>query len=112
MIERKRIGSGYYDIENLNYKSAKEWVEYLTPYIDQDTEIVIRGFEGDDMYMELITYRLESDVEIERRINQNKEYSKLAKDVRYNNYLRLKAEFENEVPETDPLDVDIKGDLD
>ena len=68
--------------------------------------------EEDDLYMTTISYRLETDEEEEFRENLELSWNKHLKVRRYENYLKLKEEFENEVPETDPLDVDIKGDLD
>jgi hypothetical protein len=63
----------------------------------QDDDLIHIGYDDDDGWFILIEReRLENDEEYNNRMEDNWRYLEYSKKRRYENYLKLKEEFENE----------------
>lgn len=102
MTEKKLIAEVIFKASNkdnpLKFKDIKGIVQdedYIISEWVEPHESENNSWEG-HYHIELIRERLETDEELEKRLNVDKEQSKFLKDRRYQHYLKLKKEFEGE----------------
>lgn len=79
------------DIKHFKFEDEDEIrAEYVEPFYSENNSY-------DEHYIvEVIRKVIETDEEYERRIKSNELFEKRNKELRYENYLKLKKEFENE----------------
>ena len=111
-MKRKEINDVIiYECKRTNFEKPYTWGE-IKEFLKEknlqfeDNDVLICGFEvgydegdsaRDDMYsLKIVRKRLENDIEFELRVGMIKFYKEESKKKRYENYLKLKEEFENE----------------
>jgi len=88
LIEGEIIHDSYYqEIEGKIIERLKAFLEDGFTHIKRD--------RNDEGYL-IANYRKENELERKFRLTLQEEHSKLLKERRYQDYLRLKKEFENE----------------
>jgi len=102
-MERKKIEVPIDIVSHSN--SPITWKQLKDFKFEDDDKINVGYREGhysennswDPYYSaEILRTRLETDEEMEKRIKNSERDAKWAREKRYENYLRLKKEFENE----------------
>ena len=79
------------DLKNIEFEDEDVIrAEYVEPYYSENN-----SWDG-HYTLEVIRKVLETDEEYEKRLESNKAYNERNRQLRYENYLKLKKEFENE----------------
>ena len=79
------------DLKNIEFEDEDVIrAEYVEPYYSENN-----SWDG-HYTLEVIRKVLETDVEYEKRLESNKTFNERNRQLSYENYLKLKKEFENE----------------
>ena len=79
------------DLKNIEFEDEDVIrAEYVEPYYSENN-----SWDG-HYTLEVIRKVLETDEEYEKRLESNKTFNERNRQLRYENYLKLKKEFENE----------------
>jgi hypothetical protein len=91
----RRIVKDYIDFR---YMSTQPRWKDLKHSEYQDDDLIHTGYDDDDgWFISIERERLETDDEYNNRMEDNKRHLEYSKKRRYENYLKLKEEFENDL---------------